>query len=120
MSGRTNDPYVSDQSPDLLFVKRVLEGDEGAACVLQGRYDARVKGALCKRGASGTEAEDLLADLWADCFGSSGKRLLLQYAGRCALSSWLITVATNRLIDFKRRQAFRGESLSEKSGKKCA
>src|SRR5439155_864125 len=58
-----------------------------------------------------------LADLWADCFGSSGEPLLLKYGGRCPLSSWLITVVTNRLIDFKRREASRRESLRDKSGK---
>jgi RNA polymerase sigma factor (sigma-70 family) len=104
-----------DRSPDFLFVQRVLTGDERAAFELRSRYDAQLKSILCKRGASNTEAEDLVADLWADCFGSSGPPLLKKYEGRCALSSWLFTVATNRFIDFKRRQAFRGELSFEKS-----
>lgn len=57
----------------------------------------------------------MLADLWADCFGSSGKPILLKYAGHCPLSSWLITVVTNRLIDFKRRDVRRRELPCEKS-----
>jgi RNA polymerase sigma factor (sigma-70 family) len=108
---------ISDRTQDLLFIKQVLDGDEGAASTLRARYGAQLKATLRRRGASSTEAEDLLADLWADCFGSSGEPLLLKYEGRCALSSWLITVATNRLIDFKRREAFRGELPCEKSGK---
>jgi RNA polymerase sigma factor (sigma-70 family) len=108
---------ISDRSPDLIFIKQVLDGDESAARTLQACYSARLKASLCKRGASRTEAEDLLADLWADCFGSSGEPLLLKYEGRCPLSSWLITVVTNRLIDFKRREAFRRELPCEKSVK---
>jgi RNA polymerase sigma factor (sigma-70 family) len=97
------------RSPDLEFVRRVLAGDEQAAADLRTRYDARLKGTLCRRGASATEAEDLVADVWSDCFGAAGKRLLARYQGRCALSSWLISIATNRFIDSKRRQSFRGE-----------
>jgi RNA polymerase sigma factor (sigma-70 family) len=111
----TKDRGISDRSPDLLFVKQVLDGNESAAGALRVRYSAQLKATLCKRGASSTEAEDLLADLWGDCFGSSGEPLLLRYEGRCALSSWLITVATNRLIDYKRREALRRELPREKS-----
>jgi len=106
---------ISNRSPDLIFIKQVLDGDESAARALRACYSTRLKASLCKRGASRTEAEDLLADLWADCFGSSGEPLLLKYEGRYPLSSWLITVVTNRLIDFKRREAFRRELSCEKS-----
>jgi RNA polymerase sigma factor (sigma-70 family) len=116
VKGRAKDRGISDRSPDLLFIKQVLDGDESAARALRARYSAQLKATLCKRGASSTEAEDLLADLWADCFGSSGEPLLLKYEGRCPLSSWLITVVTNRLIDFKRREAFRRELHRDKSG----
>ena len=111
---------ISDRSPDLVLIKQVLDGDESAARALRACYSAQLKASLCKRGASRTEAEDLLADLWADCFGSSGEPLLLKYEGRCPLSSWLITVVTNRLIDFKRREAFRRELPCEKSIKSQA
>ena len=42
-----------------------------------------------------TEAEDLIADLWSDCFGGRRPHCwpLSKYAGRCALESWLVTVA---------------------------
>jgi RNA polymerase sigma factor (sigma-70 family) len=115
--GSVQNRGTSDRSPDLLFIKQVLDGDESAARALRARYSAQLKAMLCKRGASSTEAEDLLADLWADCFGGSGEPLLLKYEGRCPLSSWLVTVVTNRLIDFKRREAFRRELSCEKSVK---
>jgi RNA polymerase sigma factor (sigma-70 family) len=100
-----------DHKQDLQFVQRVLGGQDEAASDLRTRYHAKLAGILRARGASAIEAEDLLADLWSDCFGAtdSGSPLLLKYHGRCALDSWLITVVTNRLIDLKRRQAFRSE-----------
>jgi RNA polymerase sigma factor (sigma-70 family) len=64
---------------------------------------------LCSRGASRTEAEDLVADLWADCFATNAdaRPLLSKYQGRSSLESWLITVGMHRLVDLKRRQSFR-------------
>jgi RNA polymerase sigma factor (sigma-70 family) len=67
---------------------------------------------LLARGASRTEAEDLLADLWADCVPGTDERpsLLEKFSGRCGLQTWLATVVTNRFIDLRRRQARRGET----------
>src|SRR3954464_15225342 len=94
---------------DLSFVQRVLTGDSSAASELRSRYHGKLVGVLRARGANQTEAEDLVADLWTDCFGARTNRptLLTKYQGRCALESWLLTVGTNRLVDLKRRQSFR-------------
>jgi RNA polymerase sigma factor (sigma-70 family) len=94
---------------DLAFVQRVLAIDVPAASELRTRYHGKLIGVLRSRGANPTEAEDLVADLWTDCFAPRGNRqpLLTKYQGRCALDSWLLTVATNRLVDLKRRQSFR-------------
>jgi RNA polymerase sigma factor (sigma-70 family) len=100
-------PSRHDQ--DLGFVQRVLSGEAAAAEELRNRYQGKLIGVLRARGANQTEAEDLVADLWTDCFGARTNRptLLTKYQGRCALESWLLTVATNRLVDLKRRQSFR-------------
>src|SRR4051812_12401182 len=99
----------SRHEEDLSFVQRVLTGDAAAATELRTRYHGKLVGVLRARGANQTEAEDLVADLWTDCFGARTNRptLLTKYQGRCALESWLLTVATNRLVDLKRRQSFR-------------
>ena len=99
----------SRHEQDLAFVQRVLSAEPAAAAELRSRYNGKLVGVLRARGASQTEAEDLVADLWADCFAPRGNRepLLTKYQGRCALESWLLTVATNRLVDLKRRQSFR-------------
>ena len=102
---------ASRHEQDLAFVARVLSADPAAAAELRSRYQGKLVGVLRGRGASQTEAEDLAADLWTDCFAPRGDRqpLLTKYQGRCALESWLLTVATNRLVDLKRRQSFRVE-----------
>lgn len=94
---------------DLEFVEQILSGCDKAAGALRERYQRAITGVLCSRGASKMEAEDLLADLWSDCFGARGVNhsLLSRYGGRCALGSWLITIATHRLVDLKRREGFR-------------
>jgi len=99
----------SRHEEDLSFVQRVLTGDPAAATELRTRYHGKLVGVLRARGANQTEAEDLVADLWTDCFGARTNRptLLTKYQGRCALESWLLTVGTNRLVDLKRRQSFR-------------
>jgi RNA polymerase sigma factor (sigma-70 family) len=99
----------SRHEQDLAFVQRVLSAEPAAAAELRSRYNSKLVGVLRARGASQTEAEDLVADLWADCFAPRGNRepLLSKYQGRCALESWLLTVGTNRLVDLKRRQSFR-------------
>ena len=94
---------------DLAFAARVLTSDSGAASELRQRYEGKLVAVLCSRGASRTEAEDLVADLWSDCFATSAdeRPLLSKYQGRSTLESWLITVAMHRLVDLKRRQSFR-------------
>ena len=94
---------------DLAFVARVLASDSAAASELRHRYEGKLVAVLCSRGASRTEAEDLVADLWADCFATTAdeRPLLSKYQGRSTLESWLITVAMHRLVDLKRRQSFR-------------
>ncbi|HSH38894.1 MAG TPA: sigma-70 family RNA polymerase sigma factor [Chthoniobacterales bacterium] len=96
---------------DLEFVQRVLDADSEAANELRRRYEAKLVAVLCSRGANRTEAEDLVADLWADCFAARGadRSLLVKYQGRATLESWLTTVAMHRLVDLKRRQTFRVE-----------
>jgi RNA polymerase sigma factor (sigma-70 family) len=102
---------MSRHEQDLAFVQRVLATDAPAASELRSRYHNKLVGVLRARGANQTEAEDLVADLWTDCFAARENRttLLTKYQGRCALESWLLTVATHRLVDLKRRQSFRVE-----------
>ncbi len=90
-------------------MQRVLDGDDAAAAELRARYEGKLIAVLCSRGAARSEAEELVADLWADCFTSRGgdRSLLAKYQGRSSFESWLTTVGMHRLVDLKRRQTFR-------------
>lgn len=103
-------PFEMEQTvEDLSQVQKCLRGDAAALGALRGRFDAALGAILRARGASATEADDVLADLWGDCVGSGEERpaLLEKYSGRCPLQAWLALVATNRWYDAKRREARR-------------
>ncbi|MEM8953423.1 MAG: hypothetical protein AAGD22_04650 [Verrucomicrobiota bacterium] len=93
---------------DFELVQRALAGDEAAAGTIRSEArTAQLERILVSRGGSVSEAKDVVADLWADCFGSSGgKALLAKFNGRGSLEAFLTRVAVNRLIDFKRHQRF--------------
>jgi RNA polymerase sigma factor (sigma-70 family) len=95
--------------PDL-SVEKCLDGDEAALTALRQQCHSKLAKILSARGATATETEDVLADLWADCIpGGEKPSLLEKFKGTCTLAGWLATVATNRWIDLKRRQERRGE-----------
>ncbi len=88
-----------------IWVRRAGGGDPEALSGLRQKHHAAVRGILVARGANPTEAEDILADLWADCVRSNGDTpsLLEKFSGRCTFRGWLATVATHRWVDFRRR-----------------
>jgi RNA polymerase sigma factor (sigma-70 family) len=96
---------------DALQIQNCRTGDRTALAGLRDKFHASLRNILLARGANLTESEDLLADLWGDCVpGTDDKPSLLdKFSGKCSLQGWLATVATNRLIDLKRRQTRRGE-----------
>lgn len=69
----------------------------------------KIRAALINRGASASEADELLGDLSGDCFGGQKAkgglhRLLAKFNGACPLEGYLQRVAVNRLISLKRKQ----------------
>jgi len=103
---------------DIELVQAALTGDEAACAQIRSADNVRyLEGLLVKRGAAPTEAVDLVADLFADCFGAKiGKTALLRkFNGKGALRAFLSRTAVNRLIDLKRHQKFEGELPSSPS-----
>ena len=90
-----------------LQVAKCRRGDVEALAQMRDQCHGSLLGILMARGADRTEAEDLLADLWADCVPGADDRpsILEKFSGKCTLQGWLATVATNRWIDRKRKQA---------------
>lgn len=96
---------------DLALVRDALAGDaEASAKIGSDEMIGWIQGVLVKRGASPTEAHDITADVFGECFGSKpGKPPLLNaYNGGGPLRAFLSRAALNRLIDLKRRQRFQG------------
>src|SRR5882724_5561902 len=99
-----------------LLARKCQQGDTEALAQLRDTCHTALLNILTSRGASHTEANDLLADLWADCVPGNLEKpsLLEKYSGRCTLHGWLATVATNRFIDLKRQQQRRPQVTQNK------
>jgi RNA polymerase sigma factor (sigma-70 family) len=99
--------HTNQAADDLLQVQKCLGGDLSALGALRERLDGPLRAILRSRGASPTEADDTVADLWGECVADGAGRpvLLDKYSGKCPLQSWLATVATNRWYDLKRHEA---------------
>lgn len=98
---------TSPTADESLKVARCRQGDPDALAELREKCQNPLLGILLSRGADRTEAEDLLADLWADCVPGQDDRpsILEKFSGKCTLQGWLATVATNRWVDRKRKQS---------------
>ena len=91
------------------LAEKALEGDAKALeSIMEMLRSPDLVAALRSRGASHSEAADLIADLVGDCFGGERAkgglhRLLARYNGSCPLPAFLRHVALHRLIDLKRK-----------------
>lgn len=99
--------YSAQVDGDRLQVQKCQRGDPEALGWLRNKCHPALTNILVSRGANRTEAEDILADMWADCIPGRADRpaLLEKYSGKCNIQGWLATVATNRWIDRKRRDS---------------
>jgi RNA polymerase sigma factor (sigma-70 family) len=98
---------------DLDLVDRAVSGDVAAVRDFQETYRPLLERLLMSRGVDRLQAEDLVADIIAECFGA-GKNgqtrpLIEKFEGRSSLSTWMIRITWNRWLDLKRRDKFRGE-----------
>jgi RNA polymerase sigma factor (sigma-70 family) len=89
---------------DFDLVQSCLEGDETAIERFQTRCGEPAVAFLVRAGATTEEAREIVQTVLTDCVMTHGTRRprLATYSGRCALSSWLNTVALNQLL-FDRR-----------------
>jgi len=111
-------PAEQTLTPERAQVDRCLQGDAAALAALREKHHASLINILRARGASESETDELLADLWGDCVARNDEQpcLLEKFSGKCSLQGWLATVATRRWIDLKRRQQRRGENHAPRPG----
>jgi RNA polymerase sigma factor (sigma-70 family) len=108
---------MSQPDGESSLVAKCRQGDAEALAELREKCHGSLLGILLSRGADRTEAEDLLADLWADCVPGQDDRpsILEKFSGRCTLQGWLATVATNRWVDRKRKQSRFVDPMQDRS-----
>jgi RNA polymerase sigma factor (sigma-70 family) len=99
---------VHQHPRDWSLIQQCVAGNAQAQKQLRAVLDPFVKGCLRSRGASYTEADDIIADISSESVAHDGNRfgLLRKYHGKCSLKNWLTKVAINRWIDLKRRERF--------------
>lgn len=112
-SGSPSELKPLKYSADLDLVDRALAGEPVSVREFQDTYRPMLERVLMSRGVDRVQAEDLVADIVAECFGA-GKNgqtrpLLEKFEGRSSLSTWMIRTTWNRWLDLKRRDKFRGE-----------
>jgi len=105
-------PAVPSPELESARVSQCVQGDSSALAGLREAHHPSLVNILRARGASESETEELLADLWGDCVPRNDDQpsLLEKFSGKCSLQGWLATVATRRWIDLKRKQTRRGET----------
>ena len=96
---------MSQFAEEKVLVEGCLAGDESAWGRLQEHYRVPLVGLLRSRGASDSEAEDLIAELWADLLGAPPLKppLLTRFRGVGSLRTWLGTIVLNRLVSLRRK-----------------
>jgi RNA polymerase sigma factor (sigma-70 family) len=99
---------------DLELTRKCLEGDVSALTRMQRRFGRDLHAFLLGAGATKSEADELLTNLWTDCI--TGKPLLLRYRGSAPLIAWLKTVLMNDLVDRRRRQTLEKSASDALSG----
>lgn len=113
MNGSSPEVKPLKFAEDLDLVDRAMDGDAVAVREFQDTYRPLLERVLMSRGVDRVQAEDLVADVVAECFGAgkSGQTrpLLEKFEGRSSLSTWMIRTTWNRWLDLKRRDKFRGE-----------
>jgi RNA polymerase sigma factor (sigma-70 family) len=88
-----------------ILVQNCLAGDQSALITLQRDYLRPLRKILLLRGADDVQADDIVANLWADCVvGRPGRQpLLTKYSGLSNLRNWLFRVGVNALLDLVRQ-----------------
>jgi RNA polymerase sigma factor (sigma-70 family) len=113
MNGPLSEVKPLRYAEDLDLADRALSGEVAAVKEFNGTYKPMLERVLMSRGVDRLQAEDLVADIIAECFGA-GKNgqtrpLIEKFEGRSSLSTWMIRITWNRWLDLKRRDKFRGD-----------
>lgn len=90
---------MNQQIPEEELIQRIVAGDKQLFSVLVDRYKNKVYGIMRGMGASHPDAEDLAQDTFIRIY----RHLPSRREGR-SFSSWVYTIAVNRMRDFIREK----------------
>ncbi len=99
----TRDAVAHEKNPradDGILIQRTLDGDRAAFDALMERYVPMVLGYLCAKTGHAPDTEDLLQETFLTAYA---KLRRLKRPNR--FGPWLITIARNKLMDARRREA---------------
>ena len=117
--GMRNNSATADENHgvELDFARECLDQVESAIANLRQQYGPALRGILMSSGASESETNDILTNLWTDCTVNHETRRprLEGYWGQCSLMTFLKTVCMNEFVDRKRREC-RWRKIEEGSG----
>jgi len=104
-----------DQSNDEVLMLRYKDGSADAFAVLYGRHKAPLYRYMLRSCASKAVAEELYQDVWVNVIHARGR-----YHVTAKFTTWLYSIAGNRLVDHYRKQGRWDVYLVDDAVETCA
>ena len=90
------------------LVERIVAGDEDAVVSFYKHYSPRILKYLVSRVPKKEDAEEIMNDVFLDVFDN-----LHLFQKKASLTTWLYTIAHNKLVDFYRKKKIKSVLLSQ-------
>jgi RNA polymerase sigma-70 factor (ECF subfamily) len=91
-------PRAEQPITDDALIARIADADRLAVQLLYARHHVRVYRFVLRLCGDATLAEDVLSEVFLDVWRQADR-----FQGRCAVSTWLLTIARNKTISMLRR-----------------
>jgi RNA polymerase sigma-70 factor (ECF subfamily) len=106
--------FVNEPGDEELML-RYKDGNADAFVILYNRHKAPLYRYMLRSCESKAVAEELYQDVWAGVIKARSR-----YTATAKFTTWLYNIASNRLIDYYRKQGKWDEHLVEDDGEACA
>ncbi len=106
---------MGQEKSDKELMLRYKDGDADAFVELYTRHKAPLYRYMLRSSASKAEAEELYQDVWASVIKSRTR-----YSATAKFTTWLYSIASNRLVDHYRKQGKWDQYLVDDDSESCA
>ena len=89
-----------ENNTDIIYIRRILDGDTGAFSFLVDKYRQMVFTLALKITGDREEAEDAAQEIFVKCFRSLGT-----YNNRAAFATWLYRITYNHSVDIVKKNS---------------